>query len=119
MAKTEQMVHIRMPMALHRKLSREAKYNSQTLSGEILRRLEMSLRTDMAFPGEHAAEAKPRTPEKFFAQARELFERYNVLFAAAVRLDTLQLSEAEQKSLREVLPYLDRSERTDTGEQTK
>ena len=85
--KTEQMVHMRMPMALHRRLSREAKLNSQTLSSEIMRRLEMSLRFD-AVPD--AGQEANFTPEKYFALAQEALHKHMALFHEAVRLDTLR-----------------------------
>jgi hypothetical protein len=103
MAKTEQMFHMRMPKALHRRLSREAKHNSLTLSGEILRRLELSLRMDMAYPDQAFKEAGENTPEKYYALAQEALDKHKALFHAAAALDTLLRSEAEQKVLRETL----------------
>jgi hypothetical protein len=41
MTKT-QLVHIRMPVAFHRKLARDAERSGLTLNAEILRRLEQS-----------------------------------------------------------------------------
>ena len=35
-----QLVHIRMPIALHRKIQKEAERGGQTLNAEILKRLE-------------------------------------------------------------------------------
>ena len=45
MAKT-QLVHIRMPVAFHRILMREAECSGQTLNSVILRRLQGSLASD-------------------------------------------------------------------------
>jgi hypothetical protein len=41
-ASNTQLVHIRMPIAFHRKLMRDAERSGQTLNSEILHRLEQS-----------------------------------------------------------------------------
>src|SRR5262249_47715444 len=45
MVEKTQMLHIRVPMAFHRKLMRAADHNGQTLNAEILRRLQESFET--------------------------------------------------------------------------
>jgi Arc-like DNA binding domain len=62
--KTIVHVRVRMPVAFHRKLTRDAERSGQTLNAEILRRLEDSYRTvDTTFPTEAQREFMLRSAE--------------------------------------------------------
>jgi hypothetical protein len=46
--KTTQLLHVRIPKELHRRIQREADRHGQTINAEILKRLELSFSTDHA-----------------------------------------------------------------------
>jgi len=85
--KATQLVHVRMPKDLHRKIQRDADRNGQTINAEILRRLHLADQTQ-ADPNEVAATVGARMETvvtRALARVEDLYTRYGKGDPEAIR----------------------------------
>jgi hypothetical protein len=105
-------VKLRLPIALHRKLVREADRRGQTLNAEILARLAQSFETERALGGAESALSQARDSIKELAESVKM----EIAKSYAERLETWARS-LEPKEVRRILQQV--SERDAAAEFTQ
>jgi hypothetical protein len=114
-------VRVRMPVAFHRKLLREAKHHGQTLNAEILRRLEESWGEDDSF--ELVSAALARVHDDLSRKNEEVKKLIIDRVGAAYKSDTLPKGmgrEFSDRVVRDVVKaFQDRTEENEAQQRSE